>query len=168
VRYRAEPGNEKNQTQAGNFILEFPSDMSKQYKLRIPRSIYEAMLQQARAELPNECCGLLAGLISEDGVGHVSRQYPLANDLASPVRYQSYPFAAHKAMRAEQIDLLAVYHSHPTSEPVPSRTDCAQNYYGPDTVHLIISLKDGVANMRAWRLAESNFEEAKWEFAEDA
>ena len=30
----------------------------------------------------------------------------------------------------ERLDLLAVYHSHPTSEPVPSRRDVDENTYG--------------------------------------
>ena len=143
--------------------------MAKRYKLRIPRSIYDAMLQQARAELPNECCGQLAGMIGEDGIGHVSHQFPLVNELASPVEYQSAPFAAEKAMRTLGIDLLAIYHSHPTSEPVPSRTDLDRNFYGEMSnysdglIHLIISLKGGRPHLRAWRLGESSYEEAEWE-----
>ena len=136
--------------------------MVKRYKLQIPREIYTAMTQHALEELPNECCGMLAGIISEDGIGRVSRRFPLANDLASPVAYRSYPFAAHKVMRAEQIDLLAIYHSHPTSAPVPSHIDCAQNFYGPDIIHLIISLSADGPQVRAWRLSESSFEEAEW------
>src|SRR5262249_26766703 len=138
----------------------------KRYKLRIPQPICEAMLQQARTELPNECCGLLAGAISDAGIGHVSRRFPLVNLLASPVAYESDPkslFAAFKVIRAANVDLLAVYHSHPTSDPVPSRTDCANNYYGPNLVHLIISLKDIQPQMRAWRLMETSFQEAEWE-----
>ena len=144
--------------------------MAKRYKLRIPRTIYRAVLQHALEELPNECCGLLAGTVSEAGIGAVSRRFPLVNRLASPVAYESEPktiFAAHKAMRAEKVDLLAVYHSHPTSYPVPSRTDCANNYYGPELIHLIISLKGEPAQVRAWRLAESSYQEAEWELAEE-
>jgi proteasome lid subunit RPN8/RPN11 len=131
----------------------------------IPPDIYEAMLHHAQAELPNECCGMLAGIILENGIGRVSRRFSLANDLASPVAYESFPFAAHKAMRAEKIDLLAIYHSHPTSAAIPSRTDCAQNYYGPDVIHLIISLTDHPM-MQAWRLAENSLEEAEWGWAD--
>ena len=140
--------------------------MAKRYRLRIPRDIYEAVLQQAQAELPNECCGLLAGVITDDGIGKVSHHFPLVNALASPVAYESEPksiLAAFKAMRAETIDLLAVYHSHPTSRPVPSRTDCARNYYGPDIIHLIVSLNSYPPESRAWRLMESSFEEVQWE-----
>jgi [CysO sulfur-carrier protein]-S-L-cysteine hydrolase len=137
--------------------------MAKRYKLQIPRDIYEAMLQQAFDELPNECCGMLAGAIADDGIGRVSHRYALANDLGSPVAYQSHPFAALKAMREENIDLLAIYHSHPTSAPVPSRTDCENNYYGPDVIHLIISLLADRPEIRAWRLMENSYEEAEWE-----
>jgi len=149
-------------------ILENDFAMAKRYRLRIPRGIYEKMLLQARAELPNECCGMLAGVISDEGIGLVSHHFPLVNDLASPVFYQSFPFAAHKAIRSENIDPLAIYHSHPTSAPVPSRTDCARNHYGAEIIHLIISLQDARPQMRAWRLSESSFEEAEWECWEES
>src|SRR5260370_2739731 len=37
--------------------------LSMPFRLRIPRNHYDAMVAQAMAELPNECCGLLAGLV---------------------------------------------------------------------------------------------------------
>jgi proteasome lid subunit RPN8/RPN11 len=129
--------------------------------LQIPRRLHDEMLAQAVAELPNECCGLLAG---RDG--RVTHRYPLTNALASPVRYESDPaamFAAFKDMRERGIEELAIYHSHPTTEPVPSRTDLERNFYGDAVVHLIISLKDGQPVMRAWRLAEATFAEIGWD-----
>ena len=60
------------------------------------------MLEQAQAELPNECCGLLAGRVA-DGVGRVEMRYPLVNELTSPVEYSAEAmslFAAFKDMRA--------------------------------------------------------------------
>src|SRR5437899_1519217 len=94
-------------------------------RLLIPRSLLAAVLAHARAELPNECCGLLAGVV-EDGVGRVTEHYPLRNDLASPTEYATNPrdlLDATRAMRAAGTDPLAIYHSHPTSDPVPSRKD---------------------------------------------
>jgi [CysO sulfur-carrier protein]-S-L-cysteine hydrolase len=128
--------------------------------LQIPRRLYDDMIAQAVAELPNECCGLLAG---RDG--RVSQRYPLSNALSSPVRYESDPkalFAAFKDMRDAGIELLAIYHSHPTSEPVPSRTDLERNFYGSAVVHLIVSLQGGVPAVRAWRLGETAYTEAEW------
>ena len=88
--------------------------MSLDEKLQIPRRLHTEMLAQAVSELPNECCGLLAG--RGDRVTH---RYPLSNALASPVRYESDPramFAAFKDMRQQRTDLLAIYHSHPRWE----------------------------------------------------
>src|SRR3954452_20721502 len=45
-------------------------NLSMSFRLEVPRALYSAMLEQARAELPNECCGLLAGTV-EEGVGRV-------------------------------------------------------------------------------------------------
>ena len=53
-------------------------------RLLIPRSLLDAVLAHARAELPNECCGLLAGTV-EEGVGRVVARYPLVNELAEAV-----------------------------------------------------------------------------------
>ncbi len=136
--------------------------MSPDVNLQIPSRLYAEMLEQAVSELPNECCGLLAG---RDGV--VTRRYPLTNDLASPVRYENYPFAAQKDMRAQGIELLAIYHSHPTSDPIPSRTDLESNFYGAEVVHLIVSLRDGEPVVRGWHLDETTYRPAEWCIADD-
>jgi proteasome lid subunit RPN8/RPN11 len=134
--------------------------MSLELKLQFSRPLYEEMLAQAVSELPNECCGLLAGR-----EGRVTHRYPLTNALASRVRYQADPrelIAAHKDMWQQGTDHLAIYHSHPTSDPVPSRTDLEQNYHGPDMIYVIISLKGGEPSVRAWQLAETSFAEVGW------
>jgi proteasome lid subunit RPN8/RPN11 len=105
--------------------LEQARQLSMSFELQIPIVFYEEMVAQARAEFPNECCGLLGGTISGDdnAIGRVSRRYPLVNALASPVEYLSEPtgmFRAVRDMRQQGIEVLAVYHSHPSSEPVPS------------------------------------------------
>jgi proteasome lid subunit RPN8/RPN11 len=126
------------------------------------------MIAQARAELPNECCGILAGTIALDD-GIVSVRYPIKNDRASPVEFESEPrglFAAHKDMRHRGLEMLAIYHSHPTSAPVPSATDLARNWYGEDVVNLIIGLAGAEPVVRVWRLAEADFREADWQIVE--
>ncbi len=127
------------------------------------------MLAQARDELPNECCGLLAGKVTPSvhesfSLGIVRKHYPLVNDAASPTEYLSDPksmFDAYRDMHAENLDVLAVYHSHPTSDPVPSRTDVERNY-SPDVVNLIISLKNETPDVRGWWLDNTGFREATW------
>jgi proteasome lid subunit RPN8/RPN11 len=138
--------------------------MSTRFRLHIPQAIFDAMLDQARDELPNECCGFLAGMIAE-GIGAVVERFPLVNVLQSPVVFDADPrslFAAHKAMRAKEIDVLAVYHSHPRSEPMPSRTDRERNY-SESVVNLIIGLKHLEADVRGWWLTATSFEPATFE-----
>ena len=138
--------------------------MSEPFRLVIPRPIYEAMLAHARAEVPAECCGLLAGTIA-DGVGRVTQHLPLVNALTSPTEYESDPgsmLAAHKAMRAAGTDVLAVYHSHPTSDPVPSRRDRERNY-GERVVNIIIGLRKAEPDVRGWWLTAESAREAMWE-----
>lgn len=137
--------------------------MSTPFRLELPPELYEAMLAQARAELPNECCGLLAGTI-DGGVAFVRRCYPLVNAAASPTEYESEPrsmFEAIRAMRRERLDVVAVYHSHPTSPPVPSRTDLARNY-SPDVVNFIVSLVNASPEVRGWWLTDVDYREAEW------
>jgi proteasome lid subunit RPN8/RPN11 len=131
------------------------------------------MLAQARAELPNECCGILAGRLVDSPAGpsgQVERRYPLVNAAASPREYVSEPrshFAADREMRSLGIDVLAVYHSHPTSPPVPSKKDRERNY-GPNVIHLIISLETLEISTRAWWLTAEDYREADWELAPPA
>ena len=71
------------------------------FRLRIPADIFTAMLQHARADIPNECVGFLAGTVV-NGVGTVSQFLPLVNALASPTAFETEAkslFAAYKAMR---------------------------------------------------------------------
>jgi proteasome lid subunit RPN8/RPN11 len=129
-------------------------------KLLIPSPIHSAMIAQALAEAPLECCGLLAGQGST-----VAASYPLVNAACSPTEYESEPeslFAAHKDIRRHGWDVLAVYHSHPTSPPIPSRTDLARAYWA-GVVHFIISLQTSQPEVRGWWLNESEYQEAKWE-----
>jgi len=143
--------------------------MSDPFRLLIPRPVYEAVLAHARRELPAECCGLLAGMI-EGGVGRVTMHLPLVNALTSPTEYESDPrsmFAAHKAMRAAGTDVLAVYHSHPTSDPIPSRRDLERNF-SESVVNLIIGLRSTDPNVRAWWLTADRACEAEFVVDSDA
>src|SRR5262249_16647246 len=138
------------------------------FQLRLPRPILAAMVAQALAERPNECCGLLAGTILTEEtnvrIGRVGERFPLVNALASPTEYESEPrgmFEAVRAMRQRGLDVLAVYHSHPTSAAVPSKKDLARNY-SPEVVNFIISLAGPEPTVRGWWLSESEYREADW------
>lgn len=134
--------------------------MSRPVHLLLPRPFYLVMLEHAKAELPNECCGVLAGVRDGDTL-RVEAQFPLVNEAGSPVEYLSEPrsmFAAVKAMRERGLEIVAIYHSHPTTEPVPSKTDLARNY-SPEVVNFIISLSGPEPTMRGWWLTDDTYEE---------
>lgn len=138
--------------------------MSGPFRLVIPRAIHDAVLAHARADLPAECCGLLAGTVAA-GVGRVTQHLPLVNALTSPTEYESEPrsmFAAHKAMRSAGTDILAVYHSHPASDPIPSRRD-RERSYDDQVVNLIIGLRRAEPEVRGWWLTAEGPHEAIWE-----
>lgn len=134
------------------------------FRLRVPPPLVEAVIAHARAESPNECVGFLAGAIA-DGVGTASQCLPLVNELASPTAFRTEPrsvLAAFRAMRAAGTDLLAVYHSHPASPPVPSRRDLAENTYGPGYPWVIVGLAAAGPEVRAWWLGGADFRETSF------
>jgi proteasome lid subunit RPN8/RPN11 len=126
------------------------------------------MVAHAQTELPNECCGLLAGKLvgGEPCHGVVEKRYPLVNQTASPTEYLSdgrSMLDAQKDMRRLDIHELAIYHSHPSSPPVPSRKDLERNVYGTMAMHLIISLEGNRVQMQGWWLTETEYREAEIE-----
>lgn len=132
-------------------------------RLLIPEVLVAEMIQHALDENPLECCGLLAGTMAEE-VATVAKRYPLINALESETEFYSDAkslLLAHKDMRAQEIDLLAVYHSHPTSEPIPSRKDLERSV-DPDVACLIVSLV-GEPHFGGWWLLEEEYRELDWE-----
>lgn len=136
-------------------------------RLVIPPILLEEMIAHARAELPNECCGVLVGKIA-NGVGSVTRACRVRNDRASPNAYFTNArdlLAVHRSAREMNAEWLAIYHSHPTSAAIPSRTDLANNTYGETIVHLILGLAQSEPDMRGWWLGEQESRPAIVEFA---
>jgi [CysO sulfur-carrier protein]-S-L-cysteine hydrolase len=133
--------------------------MGRRFILRIPSTIYHEMIAHARTELPNECVGMLVG--SADGV--VRNRYPLVNELQSPERFLTEArsmLAAEKRLRAEQQEVLAIYHSHPRSSPVPSRYDVA-DHYGAEVMSVIVSLEGEAADVKGWWIEGGMFWEGE-------
>jgi len=83
----------------------------------IPAAIRAELAEHARAEAPNEACGLI---VVRDG--RAERYVRGRNTLASPYRYQLEVDPEVWFLEDEGFE-LAVFHSHPETEPRPSRTD---------------------------------------------
>jgi proteasome lid subunit RPN8/RPN11 len=126
-------------------------------RLVIPDSLLAGMVAHARRESPNECCGLVAGHVAE-GAGVASASFSVGNDAASSSEYETNArdmMLSFRAMRERGLELLAIYHSHPMSEPVPSRRDIERNTYGESVVHLIVGFARKEPEVRAWWLGEN-------------
>jgi proteasome lid subunit RPN8/RPN11 len=123
----------------------------------IPRRLIDEMIEHARSEVPNECCGIVA---SKDGAA--VKVYRAANAEASPVRYGLDSSDQFRIMRdiEEQGWLLgAIYHSHTQSAAYPSQTDVNLAFY-PEALYLIVSLQDPARpDVRAFRIEDGRVEE---------
>ena len=97
------------------------------------------MLQHLHDAFPLEGCGIMGG-----AEGHVQRLYEIENSLHSPVAYEMEPYQQMRAMLDLEdagMEMVAIYHSHPTGPQTPSPTDVAQAHY-PDAAQVIVSLAD--------------------------
>lgn len=127
--------------------------------LHLPASLHAALWAHARQDPARECVGALGGHRRGSGlnaVWDVRTLYPLPNIAPRPDReYLAEPRAllrALKAMRAENLDLVGLYHSHPRGPDRPSRTDTRLAAY--DVPYLIADLSGG--RLRAYLLPEAH------------
>ena len=119
--------------------------------IRIPKSIYEDIVEHARNEAPLECCGILAG---KDGT--VQRAFELRNEEQSPVRYLMSPqeqLKVFEEMEKEKMEMVGIYHSHTHTDPYPSETDIQMAFY-PEVLTVIVSLKEEVPDVKAFKIEE--------------
>ena len=107
--------------------------------VELDTTVYDALVEHARSDVPYEVCGLLAG---ENG--RVVKHYQIPNAARSMTYYSMDPKAMLHAMNEiddNDWDLLAIYHSHTHTEAFPSSTDVQLAFY-PEPTYLIISLQD--------------------------
>ena len=131
--------------------------------LRLAQRFIDEMVAHARAELPNECCGIIAG---RDGTA--VELFRARNAEASPYRYEVDSqdlFRIWRQCETNGWDFLVVYHSHVASEAVPSQTDVRRATW-PDAYYIVVSLADPESpSVRAFRIIEGNVSEEQIEVA---
>jgi proteasome lid subunit RPN8/RPN11 len=118
----------------------------------VPADVQRALVAHAEADAPNEACGLL---LLKDGVAVEYR--PGRNALASPYRFQLEPGDPADFFAEDEGYELAVFHSHPETEPKPSRTDVANIGLWEGRPYLIYSLARD--ELRAWRIEAGDVSE---------
>jgi proteasome lid subunit RPN8/RPN11 len=117
----------------------------------VPPDIREQLLAHAREEAPNEACGLVA---FRDGVAR--RYLPGENVLESPYRFELRPRDPADFFLEDEGYELAVFHSHPESEPKPSRTDLENIGLWEGRPYLI--LRSDTGELRGWQIADGGVE----------
>src|ERR1700676_5449137 len=105
--------------------------------MRIGRDLHEQMIEHARQEAPNECCGMLAARN-----GEAVRLYRATNAAASPLRYEidgAEQYRIQMEIYDADLELGAIYHSHTRTDPHPSQTDINLAFY-PQALSVIVGL----------------------------
>lgn len=108
--------------------------------MRIAQDLIDEIVAHARADLPNECCGMVGG-----SDGRATRVIRVENSAASPLRFEMDPQGQYDALKEIEgggEELLAIYHSHTKSAAYPSQTDVNQAVSWPDAIWVIVSLED--------------------------
>jgi proteasome lid subunit RPN8/RPN11 len=118
--------------------------------LRVSQDCLEQTLAHLRAVLPHEGIGLWVGRR-----GWVRQVWPLENIHATPqLRYEANPQALLEALRKMEttgLELVAIYHSHPTGPAQPSEADRQEAFWR--VPYVIFALQTG--DVRAFLLPES-------------
>jgi proteasome lid subunit RPN8/RPN11 len=126
--------------------------------MRISSELYAEIIAHARADAPNECCGMIA---SRDG--EAVRVYRARNAAASPLKYELDPaeqFRIQTQIEDAALELGAIYHSHTRSEPYPSQTDINLAFY-PDSLYVIVGLASEPPDVRAFAIQDGHVREAE-------
>lgn len=137
--------------------------MSQVYKL--DADLFRQMLAQCEKDAPAEACGLLGGVDAFSG----SQIFPLENLDACAESYTMDPKAVLSVMKTldkDEMELNAIYHSHPATPSRPSKVDIAQAYM--PVVYLILSLCGTEPVLRGFHIEEGDVTEVPVEIVEKA
>jgi proteasome lid subunit RPN8/RPN11 len=122
--------------------------------LTIPRALYDKIVAHARADHPDEACGVIAGPAGSD---RPERFIKMDNAERSPTFYRFDSGEQLKVWRAlEDADEVPVviYHSHTATEAYPSRTDISYASE-PDAHYVLVSTRDpDVHELRSYRIVD--------------
>ena len=122
--------------------------------LVIRADLVDAMVAHARADHPDEACGMLAG---PEGSDRPERIVQMMNAERSPTFYRfdsMEQLRVHRAMEAADEVPVVIYHSHTATEPYPSRTDISLASE-PDAHYVLIGTRDPDEHeLRSYRIVD--------------
>ena len=119
--------------------------------MKIPKEIIDAIFTHAHEDAPIEACGYIAGENEE-----VKKYYRLKNMDRSEEHFSFEPkeqFETIKAIRAENMEIKGVYHSHPLTPARPSKEDI-RLAYDPTISYVIASLADDKETIKSFKIID--------------
>jgi proteasome lid subunit RPN8/RPN11 len=116
----------------------------------VPEAVRQAIAAHARDESPNEACGVV---VLRDGVAE--RYVAGRNAAASPYRFE-LDVAPETWFLEDEGYELAVFHSHLSSPPRPSRTDVENVGLWSGRPYLIYTVRTD--ELAGWRIADGSIE----------
>jgi proteasome lid subunit RPN8/RPN11 len=126
--------------------------------LTIERAIVDQIVSHARADHPDEACGVIAG---PSGSDRPTRFVPMANAERSPTFYRfdsMEQFQVWKEMDDRDEEPVVIYHSHTATEAYPSRTDISYASE-PNAHYVLVSTRDADAEFRSYRIIDGKVTE---------
>ena len=118
----------------------------------VPETIRAELRAHAKEEAPNECCGLIVFR------GETAERYVRGrNRLASPYRYELEMDDPEVWFLEDEGYQLGVFHSHPATQPIPSKTDQELSGLWGGRTFLIYGLE--LDDLRAWKITRESVEE---------
>jgi len=127
--------------------------------LTIPRDLYDKIVAHARADHPDEACGVLAGPAGSD---RPERFIPMTNAARSPTFYEfdsTEQFQIWKEMDERDEEPVVIYHSHTATEAYPSRTDISYANE-PGAHYVLVSTRDEhETEFRSYRIHDGEVSE---------
>jgi len=122
--------------------------------LTISAELRSKVLAHARADHPDEACGVIAGPAGRD---RPERFIPMLNAERSPTFYRFDSLEQLRVWREmddRDEEPVVIYHSHTATEAYPSRTDIS--YAGEPTAHyVLVSTRDpDRSEFRSFRIVD--------------
>src|ERR1700749_1267523 len=123
--------------------------------LTLPSALRDKIVAHARADHPDEACGVVAGPAGSD---RPERFIPMANAARSPTFYEfdsADLLKLYREMDERDEEPVVVYHSHTATEAYPSRTDVSYASE-PNAHYVLVSTRDadglGEVQFRSYRI----------------
>ncbi|WP_052344648.1 Mov34/MPN/PAD-1 family protein [Thermocrispum municipale] len=109
--------------------------------LQIRRELVDKIVAHARADHPDEACGVIAGPAGSDDP---QRFIPMLNAARSPTFYEFDSgdlLKLYREMDERDEEPVVIYHSHTATEAYPSRTDI-KLAAEPNAHYVLVSTRD--------------------------